>query len=185
MFVTSSCNSQKDTSANLGGQRTLLVNGYSQMYRTTGVFTWTDELLLVKMNSKEIKDFGKRLDEAVTAIGKELEKLEISKEWLVLDKTGSSELQNKLLSSMTKERLKSYAPVVGLSGPIFERTLLLTTSGILNQMKHLTQVMLEVEKDKKRRKFLEMAKKSFENLRDEDLKLLNKVYFKHDQFSKK
>jgi hypothetical protein len=189
-FLFTACDSKSKTSSksaekNVSKNQTLLINGYSQMYQTLGAFKWTDELLAVKFNSKEVQDFGGRLDEAATKIGERLEYLQDSEKWLNLENTGASELQSKLFSSLTKERIKSYTPVVGLDGAIFERTFLLVGSGILNQMQHLTYVMLEVEEDEKRREFLEMAQKSFENLREEDLKLLNSKYFKHDKFSKK
>jgi len=181
-----SCTPDKSTQdKKVDKDQTFLINGYSHMYKTLGAFEWTEELLLVKLNSKELKGLGERLDEASTKIRERLDRMKNTEAWLELENTGASDMQTELFASMTRERIKSYTPVLGLSEEIFERTFLLVASGILNQMKHLTYVMLEVEKDKKRIEFLEMAKESFEKLREEVLKLLNSKYFKHDKFSKK
>jgi len=183
LMLLSGC-AAKDASekGTLSKSQTELVNGYSQIYQSLGAFTWADELLMVKRNSKRLQIFAERVSSSAKKIEEGLEGIEKNEKWIVLDQTGVNDFQKKMFSSMTDERIKSYAPLLGLKGPVFERTLLLVNSGLLNQMKHAVYVLIDVETDEQRLKFLNRTKQVFEELYDFNVKLLNKFYFKHDKF---
>lgn len=70
----------------------------------------------------------------------------------------------------------------GASGADFERTLLFTLSGGLNQFRHLARVMAEEERSEQRREFLKTAEARMDELYNAMLKLLSERYYVHDTY---
>lgn len=87
------------------------------------------------------------------------------------------EMEKKKRQASQWDRAFSLAPIVGQTGKDFERTLLLTQSGALNQLCFLTEVMQDSEKSDTRKAFLTKVKQGFDGLYDKVVKLLNDEYF--------
>ena len=155
----------------------ILSEGYSQLYEATGALQYLDKALLVKVESEEI---GKLADDASTyfaSLRDRLDQLGEDYSGLNLDKTGLPIIERKKRSAASTDRLKSVTPLTGLSGGEFERTLLLTLSGAFNQLQYLAIVMQEEEKSGARKRLLKDMEKNFRKLYDQDVELLERVYF--------
>lgn len=86
------------------------------------------------------------------------------------------------ISTDTKEAL---FPLVGKTGTAFERKLLLSASGALNQLKFQCRVMASQEPVESLREVLTDAENRFAALYEDVVILLNERYFKHDTYEPK
>lgn len=180
IFVLLSSCSKDENSKKLSQQQTMLVNGYAQMHSTTKSLAWTDKIFLIKFESDKVEEFGKALSKSLKGISTEIEGLQKNAKWIDLKNTGAPEITKLKMDAVTKDRLKSFLPIVGRSKANFERTLLLSNSGVLNQMLHLAQVMIDVEDNEGRKKFLKRSEQIFSDLYKMNIQLLNDHYFCHD-----
>jgi len=172
----------KKSDKKLSKKQIMLINGYSQMSSILKGMRLTDTLLFFKVESETIDDFATMLSKSGDNLIKEMNEFPKKTSWINLEQTGASEIQKRTLDAMQADRIKSYAPLAGLKNEIFERTLLLVTSGMLNQARSLAKTMQEIEDDPQRKAFLKRAFNAFDSLYNADVKILNEVYFKHDKF---
>lgn len=155
----------------------LLSEGYSQLYDAASGLRYLDEFLAVKFESDatdavitDVAEYAARLRGQLEQLGKDYPSLSLEDDGLpILDK--------KAREIGQKERLKSLAPIVGSTDAEFERTLLLTQSGALNQLRYLSQVIAEAEKSEERKAFLGDVRQNFDRLYNDVVGLLNKEYF--------
>lgn len=162
-------------------QITILENGYAQMYGGVKSLGWTDKIFLIRFETDAVEAFGTKLTDDAKDLQDDLEYLADVTPWLDLNNTGMPEIENMKLKAVQKDRLKSFLPIIGRSQPNFERTLLLSNSGVLNQMQHLSTVMLDIEVDPHRRDFLKKAHSTFVELYEDNVVLLNRDYFCHNK----
>ena len=158
----------------------LLNDGYSLLYSAVSGLRFSDDLLLVKFESD-------RLQKVITDISKTSDKLRadlqrIAKNYpaVQIEHQPLPPIEVDKRAAVNKDRLLSIAPVVGQSGPGFERTLLLSSSGALDQSRFLCRVMAESEPDANLKRFLLESEQQFARLYDEVVLLLNQVHFKHN-----
>jgi len=69
------------------------------------------------------------------------------------------------------------APIQGKTGKAFERALLLSQAGVLNNLRFLTQVIKDDEKSNQRKAFLSEAHARLDDLYQRVLNLLEREYF--------
>ena len=159
-----------------------LNDGYSLLYQAVSGLRFSDDLLLVKSESDAVKNVEENIADTADTMRGELEQLAEDYPAVDIERSPLPEIEVKKRSAVSKDRLLSFAPLVGRSGAAFERTLLLSNSGALNQTSFLCKVMAEKEPDEQLRKFLEQCEQRFSDLYDEVVVLLNKEYFIDDTF---
>ena len=74
--------------------------------------------------------------------------------------------------------LLANAPLVGRSGAVFERSVLLSNSGLLDHSRHLCKAMADAEPDPNLKRLLLNAERHYSALYDEVVALLDQVHFK-------
>lgn len=158
-------------------QQKILSDGYAQMYGAVSAMALIDEGLLVKKETDAVRAFGERSAREGKTMKGEIKAFADAATWINLDETNYPAIEKMKQEAVQNDRLKSFLPLVGRSQTNFERTLLLSQSGVLNQMQHLAQVMLTIETDPERRKFLISARDRFSTLYEADIDLLNSDYF--------
>jgi hypothetical protein len=94
-----------------------------------------------------------------------------------IDVTAMSEVEAKERKGIGEDLAKDFAPLVGKSGVKFEREALLMFYNTLNEQRHLTGVMVELEPDPGLKKFLETTKVQLEERYAKVGALLNRRYF--------
>lgn len=169
-----------DDSSQANEERTILSNGYAQLYDGFNKMAWTDEIFLVRIESDVVDDFGSRLSEVATELSAALEALQAQEGagWIDLEETGLPEVSLRTINSSDRDRLLSFAPFFGRDRENFERTLLLSASGGLNHLLHLTEVLLDAETDAERLNFLEGTKSRLSELYERDIEILEEIYFR-------
>ena len=190
LFLTSCASAGKQSANNDGSSEAsenerdneFLNDGYSLLYQTVSGLRFSDELLLVKAESDSVQKVEENIADTASAMRSELEELAENYPAIDLERTPLPEIEVKKRSAVNNDRLASIAPLVGRSGPAFERTLLLSNSGALNQTSFLCKVMAEKEPNEELRKYLERCEQRFSDLYDEVVVLLNKEYFIDDTY---
>ena len=125
--------------------RALLNPGYAQLAAILNGLAWTDEMLLVKLESDVVEAVGVELAEMAASFADELESLADAEEQVLLDNDGFPPIEKRKQKAMLKQWVQDYLPLVGMEGFTFERTLLLRSAGAINQVRYLSQVMREEE----------------------------------------
>jgi hypothetical protein len=96
-----------------------------------------------------------------------------------LDAPAMSEIEASERKAIGADQAKDFAPVVGKTGVDFEREALLMFYDALNEERHLTGAMLELETSPALKKFLKTTKGQLEVRYAKVGSLLNRRYFTH------
>ncbi|MEO7854025.1 MAG: hypothetical protein ABIR94_17495 [Rubrivivax sp.] len=163
----------------------MLNEGYSLLYQAVSGLRFSDDLLLVKRESDRVEKVIGGVAALSDKLKADLERIAKNYPAVRIDLEPLPEMEQRKRSAVTKDRLKSYAQLVGLKGEAFERTLLLSTSGALNQTRTLCQVLAELEPQPELKRFLLDAAKSFDDRYEDVVVLLNQVYFKDNTYRRK
>ena len=137
---------------------------------------------MVKAESDAVQRVEENIADTASTMRGELEQLAENYPAIDLERAPLPEIEVKKRSAVNNDRLTSIAPLVGRSGPAFERTLLLSNSGALNQTSFLCKVMAEKEPNEELRNYLEQCEEKYSDLYDEVVVLLNKEYFIDDTY---
>ena len=162
-----------------------LNQGYSLLHASASGLRLADKILLVKFESDRTHKVVSDISDTMAELTAQLEALPKRYPSIRIDLKPLPEIEERKQAAANRERVLSFAPVVGRTGPDFERTLLLTLSGGLNQMRFLTRVMADQERNGDRRMLLESAHRRVLQRYMETLKLLNEAYYKIDAYDPK
>ena len=151
LFLTACASASKQSASNDGNGESsendrdneFLNDGYSLLYQTVSGLRFSDDLLLVKSESDTVQKVEENIADTASDMRGELEQLAENYPAIDLERAPLPEIEVKKRSAVNNDRLASIAPLVGRSGPAFERTLLLSNSGALNQTSFLCNVMAE------------------------------------------
>lgn len=167
----------------LSPQRLMLSEGYSMLARDARTLGAVKLLLYVKFESDAfdehvtaISAFGKKLRESLEQIDKDYPGVRID-----LDPLPVLEKRKRLTTGLDK--FADIAPVVGKSGPEFERVILISLTNGLNQERHLVEEMAREESDEGLKKFLLRTQGEMDRLYEASEQLLERHYYR--QFSKR
>lgn len=178
LTFTIGCSQQaQPTDANATQAQIDISQGYAQLFQTANGLSNVNALLYIKLESDAVDRFITGLSEDMAQMATATKQATRSAPWIDLDATGLPRIEQMKRSKSQLDRALGLAPVFGRTGADFERTLLLTLSGGLNQSRYLTRVLLELETDDSRKAFLEQARDTFDRLYDADVDLLNSRYF--------
>ncbi|TAH39740.1 MAG: hypothetical protein EYC70_02840 [Planctomycetota bacterium] len=151
------------------------LQGYILLHQTVKGMKHSDELLLVKFESDATEKVIDDIADSASEVEERLERIAESEPSLDLDLDILPEVMTAAQDSAMKERLKD---LLTERGKEFERLLLLTQSGALNQARHLARVMVEVEEDNEARQaFWKDVQRIFDEHYREIVDLLEAQYF--------
>jgi hypothetical protein len=155
-----------------------LSEGYSLLYSSAGSLRHADKGLYLKVESDALD----RVVTDIAAYGAELrgemERIERDYPAVEIDLEPLPEMEERRRTSARNERLKQFAPLVGLSGPVFERELLLTLSGVLNQTRYLTRALAEGEPEASLSEAMVIQERHIERLYERVVTLLETQHFR-------
>ncbi len=160
-----------------------LNQGYSLLYQSASGLRLVDKILLVKFESDRTHRVVTAISDYCGQLTDQLKQLPQRYPSVRIDLKPLPEIERRKQAAANKARVLSFAPVVGRTGADFERTLLLTLSGGLNQLRFLTQVMADQERNPERAALLKGAHRHFLDLYKQTLKELSQDYYKVDDFN--
>jgi hypothetical protein len=157
--------------------RAQLSIGYSLLYQEADGIPKLKWILMFKDKPEEM---GRVTNDLVTYYKQLADTMQrLSKQFpaMRIDVTAMSEIEADERKAIGADLAKDFAPLVGKTGVPFEREALLMFYNTLNEQRHLTGVMVELEPDPALRKFLETTKAQLEAYYARVGALLNRRYF--------
>jgi hypothetical protein len=151
--------------------------GYGQLYKTTSGLKHLDKVNYVKVTSEKIEALVTAIADAARQVTRDLEGLDEQYPSLQIDDPGLPRLELKRRSAIAWDQIFTMAPIVGQSGKPFERTLLLSQLGVLNNLRFLAEVIKDAEKSAARKRVVTEIHRRFEGLYHRVLDLLEHDYF--------
>jgi hypothetical protein len=151
---------------------------YAKLYKAASGLRMLDELLLIKLESKETEQLIEQIASFGSRTKAELDDLVKAHPEVSLDDDGRTELSRESSRRQTRDRRKSFAPLTGSSGVDFERMLLLGQQGALYQLRFRVDVMADAETSEPRRAWLRKKRDELDRLYVQTLQLLDKRYFR-------
>jgi hypothetical protein len=151
---------------------------YAKLYKAASGLRLLDELLLVKLESKETEQVVKQIAAFGTRTKAELEDLARAHPEISLDEDGRTALSRESSKRQQRDRLRAFAPVTGATGADFERLLLLGQWSALYQLRFRVEVMAEAETSEARRAYLRKMHKELDGLYVQTARLLDQRHFR-------
>jgi|AntDeeMinimDraft_5_1070356.scaffolds.fasta_scaffold01144_5 hypothetical protein len=171
-----------DSKAQRQANRDALNAGYSLLYDSVSSLSDVSKVFYVKVESDDVQRVIGDVSDYAAALQADLERIAKDYPAVKIDLDPLPEIEKRKRASISSDTRQSLAPIVGKTGAAFERKLLLSASGALNQLKFKCQVMAAREPVASLRQVLTDAENRFAALYDEDVKLLNERYFRHDTY---
>lgn len=158
-------------------QRVILNEGASIFYGYVSDLSKLDLIFLIKSESKSVNAVTTDVTEYAGSLMKVLERA--ARDHPVVDITldPMPVIQQRTQRAVAKDRLLSFAPMVGLAGESFDRRVLQTEEGVLNLLRFLAQALAEEEPEPSLKKIWAGAHTRFEELYQRVLKLLEDKYY--------
>jgi hypothetical protein len=150
--------------------------GYNLLYEVVSTQKFTDKLLLIKIESDAVDAVISELSEDAARMEAQLQEIAREDPTLDLEREILPEVERRKRDSVQMERLKD---LLGGTGKRFERLLLLTQSGALNQTRHLARVVVETEAREDRKAFWREVQRQFDENYRNVVELLESEYFIH------
>jgi hypothetical protein len=172
-----------EDAADRRANRDALNAGYSLLYDSASSLSDVQKVFYIKVESDPVERVIGEISDYAAALQADLERIAQDYPAVRIDLDPLPELEKRKRESISSDTRKSLAPLVGKTGTAFERKLLLAASGALNQLMFQCRVMAEREPVDSLRQVLLDAEKRFAALYDEDVKLLNERYFRHNTYT--
>jgi hypothetical protein len=157
--------------------RTQLSIGYSLLYQEADGIPKLKWILLFKDKSEEMGRVTNELVGYYEQLAKDMQKLSKQYPGMRIDVEPMSKIEGDTRKAIGTDLAKDLAPLVGKTGVKFEREALLMFYNTLNEQRHLSGVMVELETDPGLKKFLETTKAQLEEHYAKVGALLNRRYF--------
>lgn len=162
----------------LSAERQVLSEGYSLLYSDSKTFSGARLLLYVKFESEEFDQLLEAISAFGSALNSELERIARDYPGVRIDLDPLPVLEKRKRIATGLDKVLDSVPVVGMSGPEYERTFLISISNGLNQERHLAAEMVKVEPDPGLRKYLTTVQERMDLLFERTERLLRTNYYR-------
>jgi hypothetical protein len=156
--------------------------GYAIIYNAFDQLQWTDTIVGLKVDAQQVTDIVKDLEGTSKNFQKRFDELKKDYPALKYDDTGRPKILEMKNKDQAKDRIKTFLPIVGKTGPDFERNFLMFLSGAINELHYLSKNLAEMEPNEGLKKFLGEIQVETKRIDNRMQELLNKKYFKHNTF---
>ena len=157
--------------------RAQLSIGYSLLYQEADGIPKLKWILMFKDKPEEMGRVTNDLVGYYKQLADTMEKLSKQFPGMRIDVTAMSEIEADERKAIGADLAKDFAPLTGKTGVAFEREALLMFYNTLNEQRHLTGVMVGLERDPTLKEFLETTKAQLEAHYAKVGALLNRRYF--------
>jgi hypothetical protein len=163
--------------ADVRDQRIMLNEGYSILYSHVSSLARFDLIFLVKSESEAVEEVTTAVTDYAAALRTRLEGVSKDYPAVKIDLDPVPEIEKRTRDAVTKDRLLSVAPVVGLTGESFDRRMLQSQEGMLNQLRFMAKALADEEPDPGLKQIWADAHVQFERLYTRVLTLLREQYY--------
>jgi hypothetical protein len=168
---------QPQQKASPQSQRNILNEGYSILYSDLDDLSKADLIFLVKSETKPVEEVTTAVTEYAAALKRTLDR--VAKDYPAVDIAldPMPVMEQRKRGAITKDRLSSFAPVAGLRGESFDRRMLQTLEGALNQLRFLTKALADEEPEPSLKQIATTAHNRFEELYGRVVAILDEKYY--------
>lgn len=178
----SACSHLSDDSKPLpdkDSSRAQLSIGYSLLYQEADGIPKLKWLLMFKDKPEEMGRLTNDLTSYYQQLAATMRKLSKQYPDMRIDVRAMSQIEGEERKAIGTDMAKDFAPLVGKTGIEFEREALLMFYNSLDEQRHLTGVMIGLEKTPALKTFLETTHAQLEERYSKVGALLNRRYFTH------
>lgn len=158
-------------------QRAILNEGYSILYNHVSNLSLLHMIFLVKVESEEVNEMTREVTDYAGALKKTLEDVAKNYPAVNIELDPISVIEKRTRDAVTKDRLMSLAPIIGLTGESFERRVLQSLEGVLNQLRFMCKALAEEEPEPSLKQICTNSHSQFERLYARVLGLLQEKYY--------
>ena len=158
-------------------QRQILNEGYSIFYGTVSDLSKFDVIFLVKSEAKPVHDVTIAVTEYADTLKTTLDRVARDYPAVNMELDPLPVIEQRTRGGMTKDRVLSFAPVVGLTGESFDRRLLQALEGTLNNLRFMAKALADEEPEPSLKQIAATAHNRLEQLYTQVLDMLDEKYF--------
>jgi hypothetical protein len=180
LLTFAACSQLSDTrkpTLDKNAPRAQLSIGYSLLYQEADGIPKLKWIFMFKEKPEEMGRVTNDLVSYYQQLADTMRKLSKQYPAMRIDVAAMSKIEGEERKAIGDDLAKDFAPLVGKVGVKFEREALLMFYNTLNEQRHLTGVMVELETDPVLRKFLETTQAQLEERYAKVGALLNRRYF--------
>jgi len=168
---------QPQQKADAQNQRKILNEGYSLLYSDLDGLSKVDLIFLVKSEAKPVNEVTTTVTEYAAALKGTLDR--VARDYPAVDIALDPlpVMEQRARDAITKDRILSFAPVVGLTGESFDRRMLQVLEGTLNRLRFLAKALADEEPEPSLKQIATTAHNKFEELYRQVLDMLAEKYF--------
>ena len=159
--------------------RAQLSIGYTVLYQEADGIPKLKWLLDFKDKTSEMGQLTHDLISYYQQLADSMKKLSKQYPAMRIDAEAMSPIEAEERKAIGADQAKDMSPLVGKTGPAFERETLLMFYDALNEQRHLTAVMVPRETSPNLKKFLESTKAQLDEHHAKVGAILNRRYFTH------
>jgi len=169
----------KEPSRDSAAPRAELSIGYSLLYQEADGIPKLNWILMFKDKPAQMAELTGELITYYQQLADTMQRLSKQYPAMRIDVPPMSKIEAAARKAIGEDLAKEFAPVVGESGIEFERDALLMFYDMLNEQRHVTEVMVGLETAPGLKKFLETTKAQLDERYAKVGALLNRRYFTH------
>ena len=158
-------------------QRRILNEGYSIFYSTLDGLSKFDLVFLVKSEAKPVNEVTTAVTAYADTLKATLERVANDYPAVDIELDPLPVMEQRTRGGMTKDRILSFAPLVGLTGESFDRRMLQALEGTLNNLRFMASALADEEPEPSLKQIATAAHTRLEQLYQQVLTMLDEKYF--------
>jgi hypothetical protein len=158
-------------------QRKILNEGYSSLYSELDNLSKVHLIFLVKSEAKPVNEVTTAVTEYADALKTTLDRVARDYPAVNIALDPVPVIEQRTRKAIAKDRLLSFAPVVGLTGESFDRRVLQTLEGLLNHLRFVAQALADEEPEPSLKQIATTAHNKLEQFYERVLDMLNEQYY--------
>jgi hypothetical protein len=158
-------------------QRAILNEGYSLLYSELNNASKVDLIFLLKSEAQPVNEMTTAVSAYADTLKATLERVARDYPAVDIELDPIPEMEQRKREGITKDRILSFAPFVGLKGENFDRRVLQTLEGMLNQLRFLAKAVADEEPEPSLKQIATTAQEKFEQLYAQVLEMLTDKYY--------
>jgi hypothetical protein len=163
--------------ADAESQRQILNEGYSVLYKELDDLSKLHLIFLVKSESKPVNDVTTAVTEYADSLKATLERVARDYPAVNIKLEPLPVIEQRTRDAIGKDRVLSFAPVVGLTGDSFDRRVLQTLEGTLNHLRYVAKTIADAEPEPSLKQIATTAHNKLDENYKRVLDMLNDKYF--------
>lgn len=158
--------------------------GYAIMYQHINDISGSKFLMKIKKNSEELDKLVDNMTSTLERNKKTLDELKKQYPAIDYEARGQPEVTERVVKGIKWHKATAYLPLVGMSGPEFERDFVIDTKYGIDQIYRISKVLSDREKNEGLKKAMKEISEDNKKVLEQIEYLLNEKYYK-DNYNKK